>query len=174
MTSAAHDSPCPQRQASALASTFLQFSAILVVSLVAGSTFGIWRGYDPSGYSPETFLEVHQGAVRGLNLLLPILGAAGLAMIAALAFLGRARKSVLALYLATLLVLAVGGFAVTRFVNQPINEAVMAWTAGAMPSDWEELRDEWWRWHEVRTAASIAGAALLIAAVFADRGARRR
>ena len=43
----------------------------VLISLVAGSMFGIWRGYDPALYAPATFVEVHQGAVRGLNTLLP-------------------------------------------------------------------------------------------------------
>ena len=47
-----------------------------MIGLVAGATFGIWRGYNPSGFAPPTFLEVHKGAVAGLNTLLPALGLA--------------------------------------------------------------------------------------------------
>jgi hypothetical protein len=48
----------------------MQFVAALLFSMVAGSVFGIWRGYDPTTYAAATFLEMHQGAVRGLNALL--------------------------------------------------------------------------------------------------------
>jgi len=45
--------------------TSSQILALLLVGLVAGSMFGIWRGYDVTSYSAQTFVEVHQGAVRG-------------------------------------------------------------------------------------------------------------
>lgn len=57
-----------------------QFFAALIFALVAGSVFGIWRGYDPSLFAPATFVEMHQGAVRGLNVLLPALGFASIGL----------------------------------------------------------------------------------------------
>ncbi len=80
-------------------STLVQFAAIILISMVAGSTFGIWRGYNPTPFSQMTYLEVHQGAVRGLNVLLPAMGAATLILVAALAFMSRDRTPVLAMYL---------------------------------------------------------------------------
>ena len=35
----------------------LQIGAIAFIALVAGATFGIWRGYNPAEYSALTFLE---------------------------------------------------------------------------------------------------------------------
>ena len=32
----------------------LQFAASLILAMVAGSTFGIWRGYNPTTYSAAT------------------------------------------------------------------------------------------------------------------------
>ena len=56
----------------------LQVLAVMLISLIAGTVFGIWRGYNPAGYSASTFIEMHQGAVRGLNVLLPLMGLATL------------------------------------------------------------------------------------------------
>lgn len=148
--------------------TVLQLLAILLVSLVVGSMFGIWGGYDPASYSATTFVEVHQGAVRGLNTLLPALALAALVLIAVLTFLARGRSPAFWLYLAAIVGIAVGGV-ITRGFNQPINAEVMTWTATTLPTHWMELRDSWWHWHIARMIATACGEIVLIAAVFADR-----
>lgn len=149
--------------------TALQFFDILIISLVAGSIFGIWRGYNPAAYSAATFLEVHQGAVRGLNVILPAMGFSAIVATALLAVLARRSGISLSLYLMALVAMVAAGL-ITRFLNQPINAEVARWTLETMPANWGELRDAWWRWHLARLGFSIAGAALLIAAVFVDRG----
>jgi uncharacterized membrane protein len=154
----------------ALRST-VQVLALMLVGLVAGSMFGIWRGYNIIAYAPATFVEVHQGAVRGLNTLLPAMALAALALVVVLAALGRNRPAVLGLYMATALAIIVGGI-ITRFLNQPINDQIMGWTPASLPADWTALRDSWWTWHLVRLAATLSAELLLIAAVFVDREGR--
>ena len=153
---------------SAALPTTAQALALLLVGLPAGSMFGIWRGYDTTTYAPATFVEVHQGAVRGLNFLLPAMAAAALALVVLLAVLGRNRPGVLGLYLAAALTIIAGGI-ITRFFNQPINDQIMVWTPASIPADWTTLRDSWWTWHLLRLAATLGAELLLIAAVFADR-----
>ena len=150
--------------------TAIQALAILTGGLVAGSMFGIWRGYELAGYTPATFLEVHQGAVRGLNTLLPAMAGACIVLTVLLAILARSRPAALWLYLGAALLVIVGG-AITRLANQPINEQVMAWTAASLPENWMALRDSWWTWHLARLAAGMAAQLLLIVAIFADRDA---
>src|SRR5690606_36025078 len=101
------------------------------------------------------------------NLLLPLMGLACIALVAALAFLARRRPRVFWLYAAAAAALIVAGV-VTRFANQPINDIVMTWGA-TPPEGWETLRDTWWNWHQLRLAAGFVGELLLINAVFADR-----
>lgn len=153
---------------SAALATAAQVLALILVGLVAGSMLGIWRGYDITAYAPATFVEVHQGAVRGLNLLLPAMAAAALALMMILAVLGRNRPAVLGLYLAAALAIVAGGI-ITRVLNQPINDQIMGWTPASIPADWTTLRDSWWTWHLVRLAATLGAELLLIAAVFVDR-----
>lgn len=153
---------------SAALPTAAQLVALLLLGLVAGSMFGIWRGYDITTYSPATFLDVHQGTVRGLNTLLPAMAAATLALVIVLAVIARTRPLVLGLYLATALAIVAGGV-ITRLLNQPINDQVMSWTTATIPADWTSLRDSWWTWHQVRLAATLGAQLLLIAGVLADR-----
>ena len=112
--------------------TLAQVGALVLLGLVVGSMFGIWRGYDITTYSPATFIDVHQGAVRGLNTLLPALAAASLVLVLILAAMARNRPAVLGLYVAAALAIIAGGL-ITRLLNQPINDQVMAWTPRAFP-----------------------------------------
>lgn len=150
--------------------TLAQAGALVLLGLVVGSMFGIWRGYDVTTYSPATFIDVHQGAVRGLNTLLPALAAASLVLVLILGAMARNRPAVLGLYVAAALAIIAGGI-ITRLLNQPINDQVMAWTSASIPADWTALRDRWWTWHQARLAATLGAQLLLIAAIFADRDA---
>lgn len=153
---------------SAALPTAAQIIALMLLGLVAGSMFGIWRGYDITGYAPATFVEVYQGAVRGLNTLLPAMAAGALVLVIVLAIMARNRPAALGLYVAAAIAIIAGG-AITRLLNQPINDQIMAWTPTTIPTDWSTMRDSWWTWHLVRLTATLAGLALLIAAVFVDR-----
>ncbi|MCF8468987.1 MAG: DUF1772 domain-containing protein [Sneathiella sp.] len=148
--------------------TGIQVAAILLIALVAGATFGIWRGYNPTDYSALTFLETHQGAVRGLNTLIPAMALA--AIILTLILLARSYGSGLSfsLYLIAV-VLMIGGGVITRLENQPINAIVMTWSVDTMPTTWVEIRDNWWMWHVIRTFVSVAAVTALITAVLTDR-----
>jgi uncharacterized membrane protein len=148
--------------------TALRFFAALLFSMVAGSVFGIWRGYDLTTYTATTFLEMHQGSVRGLNVLLPALALVSILLTAGLTLLARGKGLVFWLYLGALVLMILGGM-VTRFVNQPINAQIMGWTLGSLPANWAELRADWWSWHLVRTGLSVLAMALLLAAIISDR-----
>jgi uncharacterized membrane protein len=148
-----------------------QFLAALVFALVAGSVFGIWRGYDPTVLTPAAFVEMHQGAVRGLNVLLPALGFASIALTLMLVWSARGKRHVFWLYLSALLFMAAAGVT-TRFFNQPINALVMEWSADALPADWNDLRARWWSWHLWRTGFSLCALTLLLAAIILDRPSR--
>ena len=151
-------------------SRILQAASLVVTSLVVGAMFGVWGGYNPALYSPSTFVEVHQGAVRGLNALLPAMGFAAVAMAATLAYLARGRGPVFWLHVGATAALAVAGI-VTRFGNQPLNDIVMSWGT-TPPEGWQALRDTWWNWHLARLGAGLAGEVLLISAILADQSQR--
>lgn len=148
--------------------SIVQVVTLTATALVSGATFGIWRGYDPAAYSASTFVEVHQGAVRGLNFLLPALALAAIVCIAILAWRARKSRSTLVWYLSAIGLMITGGL-ITRFVNQPINDIILGWTAAAPPAGWQSLRDTWWAWHIGRTLAAIAAMVVLIIAVLLDR-----
>jgi uncharacterized membrane protein len=138
----------------------VRFVLLLILALLVGSMFGILVGYNPASLSSSAYVEQHQNAVRSLNTLLPLMGAACIALTVFLALASRTdRRSLILLVVAALLMLVAA--LVTRFGNQPINAIVMTWSAQAPAANWAQLRDQWWQWHIVRTIVAVAAFALV-------------
>ena len=141
----------------------VNFANLLLAALVVGTMFGIWLGYNPADLSPRAYVEQQQHAIRALNVVMPVLGALTVLLTLAAAFLARGSRRQLAVLLGAVVCFVAAGL-VTRFFNQPINAVVVMWSADAPAVNWIELRDEWWRWHMVRTLLGVGGLSLLIAA----------
>lgn len=52
--------------------------------------------------------------------------------------------------------------------NVPLNREMERWSPAEPPSDWEQVRDRWLRYHHLRGAAAIAGFMLLLVAALMD------
>lgn len=151
-----------------MAKSIVAFCALLLTSLVAGTTFGIWLGYNPADMPATLYVAQQQHAIGALNTVMPILGAICILLTLTYAVLARRSRPTLFLLIAAAGLLIAAGL-ITRFFNQPINSQVIAWNAQTPPSNWMALRDEWWRWHSVRTLASVGGLCLLIVATLPGR-----
>lgn len=138
----------------------IRFADLLLLSLLVGAIFGIWLGSNPNELSAGAYIEQQQHGIRGLNTPMPILGAVCILLTIVLAVMDKDNRTASYLLIASAACGMVAG-AVTRFLNQPINTQVMTWSSQASPSNWTELRDQWWRWHVVRTFAGIAALSLL-------------
>ena len=132
----------------------IRFVLLVLMGLLVGSMFGILIGYNPASLSASAYVEQHQNAVRSLNTLLPAMGAICMALTAVLAARSGANRRVRYFLLAAVLFMLVAAL-VTRLGNQPINAIVMTWSTQVQPANWEQLRDQWWQWHVVRTIAAI-------------------
>lgn len=146
----------------------IRFVLLLVLALLVGAMFGILAGYDPRSLSATAFVEQHQNAVRGLNVLLPVMGAVCILLTLALAVMAKDDTRARYLLAASAVCLIAAGL-ITRFGNQPINAIVMTWSPRTPPASWMELRDTWWQWHVARTFAGIAGLALTLSAVLGSK-----
>ena len=141
----------------------IDVAAVLLAALVAGTTFGILFGYNPAGISGPAYVEVQQGAIRGLNVLIPALAAPCILLVLLDAWLSRAARGRMVLLLLAACALIAAGL-ITRLGNQPINAIVASWNAHSPPPEWEALRDQWWHWHAIRTWIALLGLALLVIA----------
>jgi hypothetical protein len=141
------------------------FFDVVVTGLIAGIIFGIWVGYNPIGLSAEAYVAQQQNAIRSLNVLMPILGLVAIVLTLASALLRRQDKLVFFILLLGAFLMVLSGL-VTRFGNQPINAIVITWSLSSIPQEWEQLRDQWWQYHVIRTVSTnlaftlIAGAAV--------------
>jgi uncharacterized membrane protein len=147
-----------------MAMNIIRFVLLVLMALLVGSMFGILIGYNPASLSASAYVEQHQNAVRSLNTLFPVMGAICIVLTAVLAARSGANRRVRYLLLAAVLLMLVAAL-VTRFGNQPINAIIMTWNTQVQPADWEQLRDQWWQWHVVRTIAAILAFSSVVLAV---------
>lgn len=148
--------------------TSTRFVALLLTSLLVGSMFGVWLGFNPAMLSSSAFVEMQQNAIRALNVPLPMLGFICIALLAVLAWLTKNDRTGRSLLVAAAVCLAAAGL-ITRFGNQPINVVVMTWTPQSPAANWTELRDTWWQLHVFRTLAGVTALALALLASLRGR-----
>lgn len=146
----------------------VRFLLLLTGAMVVGTLFAIWVGADPRGFSYTTFVEQHQAAVRGLNMVVPVLGLDTILLTLLLAYLQRTwRSQMVILFVATGFLLIAG--LITHYGNQSIDAEVMGWTVDSPPPTWEALRDRWWQLHVQRLIAGVVGYTLIVIAVLRRR-----
>ena len=138
----------------------LRFLNIILAALLAGTSFGIWLGFNPTNFSASTYVEQQQNLVRSLNTLMIVLVVAATVTTLLSAFLQRRNKPVLvALLLAASLFISC--MVITRFGNIPIQTNMLKWTVNMLPQDWTELRDKWWSFHIMRTVVELIALVLV-------------
>lgn len=148
--------------------TAIRFVSLLFTSLLVGTMFGVWLGFNPAALSATAYVEMQQNAIRALNVSLPVLGLVCILLTATLAVLTRDDKRGRYLLVAAVICLITAGL-ITRLGNQPINAVVMTWSPQSPPADWKELRDTWWQWHVLRTLAGVLALGLALLAGISGR-----
>jgi hypothetical protein len=134
--------------------SIIRFLNIILAALLAGTSFGIWMGFNPMNLSPSAYIEQQQNMVRALNLLMLILVFSATIITIISAILQRAdRQAFIPLLIASVFFIAC--IIISRFGNQPINNEIMNWTSGTLPGNLSELRDKWWSFHIFRTIAEL-------------------
>jgi hypothetical protein len=118
--------------------TTIDFASLLLASLVVGTMFGIWLGYNPMSLDAAVYVAQQQQAIRALNETMPLLGAATILLTISAAVLAREDRTRLTLLVAAAACLMSAGL-ITRFLNQPINALVITWFADAPPVNWMHL-----------------------------------
>lgn len=142
-----------------------QFVNIFLLSLVTGVFWGTWLGLSRSmtSLSRETFLEVAHAMIGNLGTIMAILmPAAMLATLPVLYLLYRRRSKAFYPTLAGF-VLFVVALLITLLVEVPLDFEFQRWTVTTPPANWQQLRERWEWWHVVRSWASVAGLALVLA-----------
>jgi len=110
--------------------------------------------------APEPHVQLRQGLIRTLRVLVPAIYLPTLASGLAVTLLGGAGPGLVP-HLAALAALLVW-LATTLGGTVPINQAVLDWDAAAPPEGWRALIARWERLDSVRAAAATAAFALLL------------
>lgn len=149
------------KEGSTIGKTIIYAINIFLVALVVGSMFAIWFGLNPNDLSYIDYLVHQKQLIKQLNVKLPILAIVAILFTIISAILSRGDKKTMKFLIAAAIFLIIAGI-ITRFLNQPINAKVMNWIADNPPSDWMQLRDDWWKWHVARLISGIIGFSCLI------------
>ncbi len=137
-----------------------KFFNIIFAALLAGTSFGIWLGFNPMNYSASTYLEQQQNLLQSLNT--PLIALVALTTVVTLisAFLQRKDKLVF-----VLLLLAAAFFIscmiITGIGNVPIQTQMLKWTGNTLPGNWMALRNKWWSFHVMRTIVELIALGLI-------------
>lgn len=140
--------------------SIIRFSNIILVGLLAGTSFGIWIGLNPMTYSVSTYIEQQQHLVNSLNTLMISLVILATLITIVSAYFQRQNKSVFIALLIAAAFLASCIF-ISRFGNLPIQKEILTWNVGYVPSNWTILRDKWWSFHILRTIAELSAFVLI-------------
>jgi archaellum biogenesis protein FlaJ (TadC family) len=132
----------------------VRFLNIIVAALLAGISFGIWIGFNPTALSPSTFIEQQQNMLQSLRTLMVSLVVIATLITIFSAYLQKYDKSTfISLIIAAIFFIAC--ILITLLGNKPIDDKVITWTKDAIPNNWTDLRDNWWSFHILRTIAEI-------------------
>jgi Domain of unknown function (DUF1772) len=137
-----------------MASSIVRFFNILIAAILAGTSFGIWMGFNPQGYSYSTYVEQQQNLVSSLNtLMVALVILATIITLVSAFFQKENRLNFIALLIAAAMFASC--ILISRFGNLPIQNEIMEWKADSPTSNWTVLRDDWWAYHIKRTIVEL-------------------
>jgi uncharacterized membrane protein len=140
------------------------FVTSVLVALTAGRAFWVWLGENPANLSGSTYVEFFQVLDRGIAIPIAVTGIGGTVLAGVSAILFRRDRLVFYLLMAAC---ALGLLAtlVTIFVHLPINARLATWNPAALPPNYREYLELWWRWQQVRLVTMLAAMCLVFAAM---------
>jgi len=143
-----------------MTTSIIRFLNIIIAALLAGTSFGIWMGFNPLNLSPSLYIEQQQNMIRALNVLMITLVFSATIITIISAILQRGNKQAfIPLLFASLFFISC--IIISRFGNQPINNEIMTWTSGTVPGNLSELRNQWWTFHIIRTISELIALCLV-------------
>jgi len=145
----------------------LRLLNIILVALLAGTSFGIWIGFSPHQYSVQTYIEQQQNLINSLHTLMVSMVIITTVLTIYHAFVHRNHKpDMLALLSAAAFLISC--IFISRFGNLPLQKEMFSWRPDSYPQNWMILRDQWWQLHIYRTIAELL-ALFLITLTFVQK-----
>jgi hypothetical protein len=148
-------------------SLIVRFASATVTGVLAGVWFNDFMAVSPASrtFKGPIYGQVHAALARSYGKKINAL-VAGCDVAQALNALFARRLGTVAFSLSlSSLACMVIATATTLRVNVPINKQVMQWSSQAPPSNWQELRDRWQRFHVYRTYLTLLSFMCQVAAL---------
>ncbi len=151
------------------ASIFLRYTALLLVGMMAGSSFAFVLGMGPAmeQFSIGAYVEFHRSFETPFSLISPVVYTLTLAcLVGNLMLLWKSWKTLEFLLVAFALICVIDELLMTRIGNLPLNRMISGWDVIVPPPDWMDIRSQWLRFMYIRSALLVSGFALLLASTF--------
>lgn len=139
---------------------FIAFINMILASLLAGTSFGIWMGFNPKQYSADCYLSQQLNMVHSLNALMFLLVVAATITTLLHAYFQKHNQTIFVILLISAACF-IACIAITRMGNVPIQNEILGWSPSSIPADWVNMRDAWWTFHIQRTIAELIALALI-------------
>jgi uncharacterized membrane protein len=145
--------------------SLIQFVALFLLMLVTGIFWGPWFALHRSlrVFNADTFIQIVKTMAANLAVPMRIMMPACI-LFMLFSTLTYPEKNSWGFYLnITACILTVTSLIITMVVEVPIVNRVKEWTT--IPTDWENIRDRWIKFHVIRTFSSLISFACFTASV---------
>ena len=138
--------------------------SIVLSAFVAGMFHGPWIALSRSmnTFTPEVFLAIVDRMNRNMAPIMTVLMPAALLSILPVLVLSYHQHPLTFYLYAAALALFIVALLVTVLIEVPIVEQIVQWKISTLPSNWQQLRDRWTRFHIIRVIAGLTSLILLV------------
>ncbi len=144
-----------------MATFVIRFINIIMVSILAGISLGIWIGFNPAGMPSSAWVQQQQHMLHALRTLMITLVIVATLITLVNASLNLDKKRVLvSLVIAAAFLVAC--IVITRLGIKTLDDQVLQWNTTSIPASWMEIRDRWWTLHKLRTIAELLALCIIV------------
>lgn len=130
--------------------------SLLATGLYAGLCFGIAFNPGVSAMSPNAYVSYWQAVNRDYGRFMPPLFVVGMLASSAVVALSSRKDAVVLIAGVVAAAATLAGIVLTITTLVPLNVLADGWI-GSIPDSWSEHRDDWRRFHLIRTVVATAG-----------------
>ena len=137
---------------------------IIICAIVGGMYWGPWLALTISlkTFEPKVFLPIVRRLNQNMAPLMTILSPLSLVTTILVLICSYNNHNTTFYFTLVGFVLFLIALIVTMTIEVPIVKQIVTWTETTLPINWEQVRDQWGKFHIVRVIAGIAGLIFLL------------
>lgn len=138
---------------------------IVISALVGGMYWGPWLALTRSlkTFDTSIFLSIVSRLNKNMAALMTVLSPLSLFTSMLVLILSYNNQNTTFYFTLVGFVLFLIALIVTMVIEVPIVKQIVTWTETTLPTNWEQLRDRWGKFHIVRVIAGVVGLVCLLA-----------